>query len=1697
MAKMAKGSGGYTAHQVVGKVAIIYGHVKAISADGTVRILKANSLVYADDRIVTESDGSVSIILDGTPPIHLDLGRMTEVALDEDVYGGAGAAVTAEAAAEAEAIRQALLAGEQPIQPEAPAAGGEADAGGGHPIVKFTLTGEEVTPESGAETRGISFSMPDIVKGTTTPEEPGHGVIITDLTPSIEGGDAAVDEDDLAAGSDADKESTTADGSFTIIAPDGVGNVTINGVLVISNGGLTGNPVTTPLGNTLQVTSFNPATGEVTYAYTLNDAETHAAGSGENSLFEELTIVASDTDGDAATAILSINIVDDIPSITPNAEPDFSDLAVDETDLVLNDTADFSILFNSVYGADGAGSTVYTLGIGNGGATGLVDTATGQAIIVNVNGSVVEGRTTTSGDLVFTITIDKGNGTVTLDQLRAIMHPTSDPNEALTINNDAVTITATITDKDGDTDSETLNIGNAFSFKDDSPVASDYTGGTFAEGSGSHTIGDAVTLLGISAGEDGLQGTLQEIVFTNQGTTGGTLSIDGSGQLIYTSPGNVTSAADVTETFQYTVTDQDGDSVTKEVTFKVSDTGISNVSATNELVDEDDITASPLGNAGGPGDDAPLTTGHISYTLGGDALQSITLSVTSTGLEKLDGTTVNTSWDGATDTLTGYGTDISDVVFTIQLKNVGATGADYDVTLYQPVKHPGHDDPGTAGVTETSFEDNLGFTVNVSVKDVDNSEGTTTFTVTIDDDSPVFTSAESGNVDNEIGAFFTGNLDFGIGADQPVAGDALSVLNNTAPETLTSNGAAVHYYVDPNNPDTLIAYTGDDPAISDSQVFTLVLNESGSYTFTLLKTLDSVELVDVGASTAYGSGPTGYQILLDPAATTQLAILSGWNWTGSASDRVNWLSTGNLDPNLTTQAGVNGSTSGWGVNNNNFDTNEIFRIDFTDFDSFDTFMTPPSFDGPYVNYATVQLSTQFSGTDTIGYVTHYTDGTFHSASGTVSSLTDADRMLTLGEEGKFIDYVEFMAIDGSGKFDLVNVSTVTGYEDVNLTFNIGLTDADGDTVTGSLAFTVNGMEITSNPLLLVGSPDDDQSGSMSPYAYGTGPGVITGDDANDILMGDPGGSTTVVQPGQNYNISIIVDSSGSMSNASGSGVSRMDLAKAALKNLASQLVGHDGTINLQIIDFDTNLVKSTTWTSIDAGDLTAISAAIDAMTAGGGTNYEAGFNAATGWLTRQTNGYENLTYFLTDGDPTFYLDDEGDVEGPGSSTNDTVMQHSVGAFSDLAAVSNVHSIGIGSGVTESRLVYFDNTATTTTGTQDALLEIGTFDDSYALDSLSSWTKTGDGKIQITSSFGDSRLEITDSAATGTTSATSNAFIVPRDGAELRFEYSTSDFESNDSFSYALQKFDSGSWILVQTGTPGENGSWTDVSLNGLAAGEYRIVFNVLQGGSSGTEYVRINNIELHWADSPTGEVNIVNTAEDLAAALEEGSSHDELAAASNDTILGGEGNDIIFGDVPFTDGLADAQAPPLTTPDGAGWQVFQQLGWTEQQIMDYITANHQALSAESGRAGGNDIIDGGDGNDVIYGQEGNDTLYGGLGNDLLVGGSGNDILVGGFGNDILTGGDGADTFVTAVDNDLIVDYSKGEGDILDLSHIYQSGNHLEVSEGSDGKAKLSVMDGETEKGSVTFDNISYSDLTSGDQLNSLLGQLNNIDYDGT
>ncbi|TIV43655.1 MAG: hypothetical protein E5V84_00890, partial [Mesorhizobium sp.] len=100
--------------------------------------------------------------------------------------------------------------------------------------------------------------------------------------------------------------------------------------------------------------------------------------------------------------------------------------------------------------------------------------ATGQDVVLSVNGSgVVEGRTATSNDLVFTVSVSS-TGSVTLDQIRAVVHSdtTNDDDSKTLAADNLVQLTATITDKDGDHHSATLDIGQNLNFKDDGPSIS-------------------------------------------------------------------------------------------------------------------------------------------------------------------------------------------------------------------------------------------------------------------------------------------------------------------------------------------------------------------------------------------------------------------------------------------------------------------------------------------------------------------------------------------------------------------------------------------------------------------------------------------------------------------------------------------------------------------------------------------------------------------------------------------------------------------------------------------------------------------------------------------------------------------------------------------------------------------------------------------------------------------------------------------------------------------------------------------------------------------------------------------------------------------------------------------------------------------------------------------------------------------------
>jgi hypothetical protein len=163
-----------------------------------------------------------------------------------------------------------------------------------------------------------------------------------------------------------------------------------------------------------------------------------------------------------------INFDDDGPSIsTTGTEPT---LTVDETVLGTDDTQSFAANFSSAFGADGAGTLTFALSV-VAGPSGLVDTLTNEAVNLSVNNGVVEGRTATTNALVFTVSVD-ATGTVTLDQIRAVVHPdANNPDDSTTLSADnLVQLTATITDKEGDHQSATLNIGQNLVFTDDAPT---------------------------------------------------------------------------------------------------------------------------------------------------------------------------------------------------------------------------------------------------------------------------------------------------------------------------------------------------------------------------------------------------------------------------------------------------------------------------------------------------------------------------------------------------------------------------------------------------------------------------------------------------------------------------------------------------------------------------------------------------------------------------------------------------------------------------------------------------------------------------------------------------------------------------------------------------------------------------------------------------------------------------------------------------------------------------------------------------------------------------------------------------------------------------------------------------------------------------------------------------------------------------
>lgn len=163
-------------------------------------------------------------------------------------------------------------------------------------------------------------------------------------------------------------------------------------------------------------------------------------------------------------------------------------LTVDDSDFATDDSASYAGLFDVDFGTDGgkdsddngvvdADATTYALGIsGDGDDSGLVDTLSGEAVLLHLDGDDVIGTTALGGDEVFRISVDANTGEVTLDQSRAVVHDDPEDHEedgagepSKLASADLITLTATATDDDGDTADHTVDIGDSFYFEDDGP----------------------------------------------------------------------------------------------------------------------------------------------------------------------------------------------------------------------------------------------------------------------------------------------------------------------------------------------------------------------------------------------------------------------------------------------------------------------------------------------------------------------------------------------------------------------------------------------------------------------------------------------------------------------------------------------------------------------------------------------------------------------------------------------------------------------------------------------------------------------------------------------------------------------------------------------------------------------------------------------------------------------------------------------------------------------------------------------------------------------------------------------------------------------------------------------------------------------------------------------------------------------------
>ncbi|HAU1555415.1 TPA: type I secretion C-terminal target domain-containing protein, partial [Legionella pneumophila] len=1298
-------------------------------------------------------------------------------------------------------------------------------------------------------------------------------------------------------------------------------------------------------------------------------------------------------------------------------------------------------------GSDGEQSTSFKLLVGAP-ASGLVDTATNQAIVLSANagGTEVLGKNT-NGDVVFKVVLNASNGDVEVFQYRAIKHENaSDHDESGAgglierIQAGSLKLEVTLTDKDGDSAKDDLDLGQVMRFEDDGPVVDmalkagaaltlDETKGVKAGDANANDeavsldandigyaklVGSDLFTLTKDAGSDGEQSTSFKLLVgapasglvdtaTNQAivlsaNAGGTevLGKNTNGDVVFKVVLNA-SNGDV-EVFQYraikhenasdhdesgagglieriqagslklevTLTDKDGDSAKDDLdlgqVMRFEDDGPT-VGTISLVADEDNL---PRGNNDTASGDAAQSnlTGTLPVNFGADGAGSVDFQGMHGMSTVIGNDNITYNWNAGTNTLTAYRTGgtlgVNDVFKIV----VNPTTGQYTFTLLAAINHHAVAD-NTEGLVDPFVN------LNYRVIDGDGDTAIGTLKVTIDDDVPKAITPEEGFVSNKAGVVKVFNLDLdsnignNVGADQPgsirfinvVDGQqAQGIIDGELVNLTTVNGQLIKLYI--SNDGMIITgstATSEAAVNSGNTVFKVTMLPDNDYNlandkysvemFGKIGVVNTVNFSDLAGESPAGNVNfkiisdqdfPGYEVLITPkdrvnpddtvggtvnSSSTDISISNQWIEQGSGDSEILRLDYGqfaivNNKFNIEKHFTVNGasfeipqiqgsSSSRASINVKAFDANDNNQLN----------------DDPLDAITRVVIFTSSGGVETV--IADVASNT--SVGGMTFNFLGTNGVNITGLQAHY--QVRAYTADGYNRLEIDNISStpfsigglgiqaiIDTEKEVKMTYDVRLTDSDGDSVDSSL-------EINIAPSLLkVGENINDTSSSNVPHTVGNDVGVIDGGRGADVLVGDVGGVKDV-------RIAFVLDESGSMSQNFG-GSTRMDVLKQVMTDVLTELGNTpNANITVHLVKF-ASIVNGTGTFNITGGELQNALDFISGLQIQqgnlAGTNYEAALGQTALWFNSLTGTADvQQTLFLTDGAPTLYMDGNSTdytninaVYGHGNQTEEVLWENLFGEHA-----GNQATVDLFNHLNESNSRDLD-------GTQ-----------SYSVDT------DGDGDFETIS---------VNARSSGTTQSTSDLVRSTADNVN----------EVQD-----LQA----------------HGTLRAVSI--------------------------ANNVSVYLQDiDSTGQPYVASSPGLLQDILNELNPFNSLNPVGSDIIQGNEADDLIFGDTLFTDKLAEDEG--LNLRKGSGWDVFEELeashGWSRQDTLNYIATHADELGKEtvlsngSTRSGGHDTISGGQGNDRIYGQEGNDTIDGGAGNDVIVGGTGNDTL---------TGGSGADQFV--------------------------------------------------------------------------------------